>query len=126
MSGSIGDISDIEELDLACLFGNILDNAIEATEKNKEKRIELLFLRQNSNRVIICKNTVSESVLKNNKQLKTTKKQQETHGLGTSIVARIVQKYHGVVEYYEESDMFGVQIILPVRINNTVLAGEQN
>lgn len=122
VSGSIGDISDIDELDLACLFGNILDNAIEATEKTEEKRIELLFLRQNSNRVIICKNTVNESVLKNNKQLKTTKKLQSTHGLGTSIVAKIVKKYHGIVEYFEEFDMFGVQIVLPVRKHDTNLA----
>jgi sensor histidine kinase regulating citrate/malate metabolism len=30
VSGTIGDLSDINELDLACLFGNILDNAVEA------------------------------------------------------------------------------------------------
>ena len=111
ISGSIGDISDIDELDLACLFGNILDNAVEAIQHTNEKRIELLFLRQNSNRIIICKNTIKESVLKNNKELKTTKK--GSHGFGTSIISTIVKQYHGAIEYYEEFDMFGVQIVFP-------------
>lgn len=115
VSGSVGDVSDIDDLDLACLLGNILDNAIEAIQKTEDKRIEILFLRQNSNRVVICKNTVAESVFKTNRKLKTTKNNRETHGLGISIVEKIVKKYHGVVEYFEEFDMFGVQIILPIR-----------
>lgn len=113
VSGSIGDLSDIDELDLASLLGNILDNAVEAIQFASEKLIELFFFKQNSNRVIICKNTIDGSVLKTNKQLKTTKKQDGTHGYGTSIVAKIVEKYHGMIEYYEELDMFGVQVVIP-------------
>lgn len=114
ISGTIGDLSDIRDSDLACLMGNILDNAIEATQELEEKRIELLFSRQNDNRVIICKNTIKESVLKNNKALRSTKKKGDAHGLGHQIVERIVADYHGMIEYFEEFDMFGVQIILPV------------
>ncbi len=113
ISGTIGDLSDIRDSDLACLMGNILDNAIEATQELEEKRIELLFSRQNDNRVIICKNTVKESVLKNNRSLRSTKKKGDAHGLGHQIVERIVADYHGMIEYFEEFDMFGVQIILP-------------
>lgn len=113
ISGSIGDLSDIEEFDLACLFGNILDNAIEALNQVDEKQIELLFMRQNSNRIIICKNTINGSVLSNNKELKSTKKSGDHHGYGTKIVSRIVADYNGCVDYYEEFNMFCVQIILP-------------
>lgn len=113
ISGSIGDLSDINEFDLACLFGNIFDNAIEAIENAKEKRIELMFLRQNSNRVIICKNTIEKSVLQNNKELRTTKKSRDSHGYGTKIIAKIVSDYHCIIDYFEEFDMFGIQIILP-------------
>ena len=113
ISGISGDLSDIDELDLACLFGNILDNAVEAVAEAKEKRIELLFFCKNSNRVIICKNTVNASVLAVNRQLRTTKKE-DSHGYGTTIVARVVEKYHGIVEYFEEFGMFGVQICIPM------------
>lgn len=113
ISGSIGDLSDISELDLACLFGNLIDNAIEAVEQAPEKQIELLFLRQNANRIIICKNTVKESVLKHNKELRSTKKSEDSHGYGTKIIAKIVSDHHGMIDYFEEFGMFGVQIVLP-------------
>ena len=116
ISGSIGDLSDIKELDFVCFLGNILDNAVEAVQKIKktnERRIELLFLRQNSNRIIICKNTIEKSVLKTNKDLKSTKKNKESHGFGTKIIAKIVSDYGGMVDYFEEFNMFGVQVVLP-------------
>jgi len=116
ISGSVGDLSDIKEFDLVCLMGNILDNAIEALDRIEspfDKRIELLFIRQNSNRIIICKNTIENSVLTGNKELKTTKRGKDSHGYGTKIVAKIVSDYHGIVDYFEEFNMFGVQVILP-------------
>ena len=116
ISGSIGDLSDIREFDLICLMGNILDNAIEALERVKnpnDKRIELLFIKQNSNRIIICKNSIEGSVLKSNKELVTTKKSKDAHGFGTKIIAKIVSDYHGMVDYFEDFNMFGVQVILP-------------
>ncbi len=113
ISGSIGDLSDIRDVDLACLIGNILDNAIEALSNVSEKRIELLFSVQNDNRVIICKNTINESVLQSNRELKSTKASGDSHGWGHQIVAKIVSDYHGMVDYFEEFGMFGVQIILP-------------
>ncbi len=115
ISGSIGNLADIKDVDLVCLVGNVLDNAIEAIARVKKgkKRIELLFLRQNANRIIICKNTIEKSVLAENKELKTTKTPSTEHGYGTKIVAKIVSDYGGMVDYFEEFNMFGVQIILP-------------
>ena len=78
------------------------------------KRIELLFSKQNDNRIIICKNTVKESVLKNNPDLRSTKTTGDSHGWGHQIVEKIVSDYHGMIDYFEEFGMFGVQIIIPV------------
>ena len=114
ISGFIGDLSDIRDIDLACLLGNILDNAVEAVAELEDKRIELHFLKQNSNRIILCRNTIGESVLTKNRQLKTTKKDTASHGFGHVIIERIVQDYDGMVDYFEEDGMFGVQVILPV------------
>ena len=114
ISGYVGNYSDIEEVDLACILGNILDNAVEA-QKNVigEKRIELHFLQKNANRIILCKNMIGASVLATNKDLKSTKKSSEPHGFGHRIVEEKVNQYHGVLDYFEEDSMFGIQIILP-------------
>lgn len=111
--GNVGDLSDIADIDLASLIGNILDNAIEAEEKVQHKRIELLFQQQNNNRMIICKNNIEASVLETNRELRSTKKARYRHGYGHQIVADIVLKYNGLVDYFEENGMFGVQILLP-------------
>ena len=113
ISGLIADFSDIEDRDLACLFGNILDNAIEAISELEEKRIEILFSVENASRMIIFKNTIGKSVLKNNPDLRSTKKDNSSHGFGHKIVEKIVSDHRGMIDYFEEGDMFGVQIIFP-------------
>lgn len=115
VSGNIGDLSDISDVDLSCIIGNILDNAVEAVKPLHEKRIELKFAMQNSNRIIICRNTINESVLKKNRFLSTTKDNADEHGLGHKIVASVVESYDGMISYFEENGMFGVQIILPIK-----------
>ena len=117
ITGSIGDISDIEDRDLASMLGNILDNAIEAIAGLEEKRIELLFSVEKTNRIIICKNTIGNSVLKDNPMLLSTKKDKSHHGLGHKIVENIVHEYHGLIDYFEEDDYFGVQIVIPEPLN---------
>lgn len=116
VSGYVGNFDDITDTDLACILGNIIDNAVEAERKIKDKskrQIELHFLLQNQNRIIVCKNTIEESVLKTNNELRTTKKDTVSHGLGHQIVSEIVDKYYGFVDYSEIDDMFCVQIVLP-------------
>jgi len=115
ISGIVSNFDDVEDTDLASIIGNILDNAVEAQEfVTGTKRIELLFRMKNDNRVIICKNTVADSVLKNNKELRSTKKGNGDHGLGHKIVETILKKYDGWVDYFETDDMFGVQVMLPL------------
>ena len=82
-----------------------------------DKRIELHFYRQNSNRVIVCKNTVGAAVLENNKDLVSTKKEPERHGYGHLIIERIVRDNNGMIDYFEDHGMFGVQIVFPTEDN---------
>ncbi len=116
ISGSVGDLSDIRDIDLACLIGNILDNAVEAIAPLDRKIIELLFMKQNSNRVIICKNSIGKSVLAENKDLHSTKVSGAEHGYGHIIINKIVADYNGMVDYFEEDGMFGIQVILPMKM----------
>lgn len=116
VSGVVGDLSNISDSDLVSIFGNIIDNAIEAVDGLDEKRIELLFNRHEDNMIVVCKNTIGESVLEKNRELKTTKSDNAAHGLGHIIVEETVKKLGGMIEYSEEGDMFVVQIILPLKL----------
>ena len=115
VSGVVGDLSDISDGDLVSIFGNIIDNAVEAVEKLDEKRIELLFNKHGDNRIIVCKNTIGASVLEQNGSLKTTKPDRASHGLGHVIVEETVAKLGGMIDYSESGDMFVVEIVLPVK-----------
>ena len=115
ISGNAEMIASISDIDIVGLIGNILDNALEEVvriDDDREKQIELYFLRKNNNRIILCKNTVDRPVLENNSQLLTTKKG-IGHGYGNRIIKSIAQKYGGFVEYSEQKGMFCVQVILP-------------
>lgn len=114
ISETIVDLSDIREVDLACMMGNVFDNAIDAIKNLEDKRIELIFNFINANRVIICRNTIEKSVLEHNKELKSTKPGRNGTGLGHKIIEKVVKNYGGMVDYFEENGMFGVEIILPI------------
>ncbi len=114
ISGSVAPLEQMEPVDLACIVGNILDNALEAQEhiKEGEKLIDLRFLPQQGYTVILCKNTVCGPVLQKGKLKKTAKSDPESHGLGHRIVESTAKKYGGWVDYFEEDGMFGVQVTL--------------
>lgn len=107
--------NSMEDDDMVSLMGNILDNAIEASERLQDrKEIFLEVKKARSYLLIIVKNAISEPVLKNNPGLKSTKEDEVNHGLGVKNVRRIVEKYNGLVTYDEKNDEFTCKIMLLV------------
>lgn len=118
IAGDVSNFSDIADIDMVCILGNILDNAVEALEKvDENKRIELYFSKVNSNRIIACKNTIASSVLDADNHLILTKRDVDFHGLGHKIIESTAEKYGGYVDYFEEDDVFGVQVSIPELFN---------
>ncbi|MBQ8235298.1 MAG: GHKL domain-containing protein [Clostridia bacterium] len=115
LNGSAAPLAHIDPVDLSCIVGNILDNAIEAQQDvpMEKRQIELRFAQHSGCAVILCKNTVNGRVLQNGKLKKTAKSDPESHGLGHQIVEASVKKYGGWVNYFEEDGVFGVQITIP-------------
>lgn len=115
VSGVLSDFSDIAETDLVSVFGNIVDNMAEAIESLEEKRVELLFAKEEKNQIMVFKNSISSSVLTDNCELRSTKKDKESHGFGHIIVEEAVSKIGGIINYSETEDMFSVQMVLPLK-----------
>lgn len=112
---TINDFVGINELDLCDLLSNTLENAITACEMmspDSNKFIYLEISKENNIYTFMIKNSLDKSVISQNPKLRTTKKDRVNHGLGTSIIRDIVNKYNGRYDYYEIDNAFCCSIIL--------------
>lgn len=103
---------NIENIDLCCILQNLLDNAIDASQKEDKKDIQIKMTEQKNYLVIMVKNRSSIDVVKANPSLLTTKADKQYHGIGTKVIKRIVEKYDGVMDMSMESEYFIVNIML--------------
>ncbi len=115
MNCDIAEFDIIKDIDLSIILGNALDNAVEALNKiqdGTDKEVVLTFYTKGNYLNILCSNTITESVLDTNPNLKSTKKSSE-HGFGISSIKDIAAKYNGLVDIYEQNSNFCVHIIIP-------------
>lgn len=102
----------LDPIDIGILFGNLLDNAIEAAEHTQRRRISVDVSIQGFYLSVLVKNSIQDSVVRNNDDFKTTKKDKELHGIGLKNVRELVRKYDGMLDFYEEAGEFCCHIIL--------------
>lgn len=102
--------NQISEYDLCSIFGNILDNAIEACEKlPPEKRyINLKVKRQLDMICIICENPYVEI----NDDLSTQKADKAYHGFGLKRVRKAAESYSGDVNIKSDDGIFSISVLL--------------
>ncbi|MBQ4561543.1 MAG: GHKL domain-containing protein [Clostridia bacterium] len=113
ITGELKELKGVDDLDIASLFGNILDNAIEGTKGSSAPSITLEFSVTGNYQNILCKNSIAASVLKDNPKLHTTKREyRNRHGYGVQSIRRIVEKHNGLIEFYEDEGFFCVHIAL--------------
>ncbi|MDR1550929.1 MAG: GHKL domain-containing protein [Hungatella sp.] len=103
----------IEEFDLCILLCNILDNAIEAVELQKEKQIHIEIYNYAGYQTYLIKNTIEVSILGENPSLNTTKNKKRDHGYGFRQINDIINKYHGHIDIYEMEKYFCIKILIP-------------
>lgn len=61
---------------------------------------------------IAVKNSIAESVLLNNPDLKTDKQNKSEHGFGIKSIKQIADKYDGSIEFNEENGVFIAEVWL--------------
>lgn len=100
-----------KEREICTIFGNLLDNAIEACEKVEGSRwISVKVEKQKQLFFIQIINTIDEIPQKNEKGFLTSKINKELHGFGLKSVQRIVDEYEGDIVYQIENNMFSVRL----------------
>lgn len=93
----------IENRDLCSLFGNLLDNAIEANEGIAGGRyLELVLEGDGEELEIVCRNSTAGGVAVTGNRLPQTKKDRRWHGYGSRIIREIAEKYQGELIYRSE------------------------
>ena len=88
-------LREVEDIDLVAILGNIMDNALTASEKSSAKILSLDTTWRNSYSVIIVANSCDKEPNSFDRQLITTKENQKLHGYGLKSVAKTLQKYNG-------------------------------
>jgi len=110
---SFADASFMELLDISTIFGNALDNAIEASEKLPEDR-RLITVRAKRVRdmlVIAVENNASpDSSIPEG----TTKEDAFLHGFGLANIKKAVERYGGQCSIRAEKERFVLKILIPV------------
>lgn len=110
----VTDLGGIMESDICTLLGNLLDNAIEACRKCKEyKSIEIFITKAiGIIRICIINTTPSTDLSFKGKSLQTSKKDKESHGIGTQIINVIAEKYNGDASFELKDNKFIATVYL--------------
>ena len=106
----------MDPLDIYSLFGNALDNAIEAVLKAKhEERFITLTMKEKNNMIVIKMSNTCKTKVDFINGLPLTTKNTHEHGFGTRSIQYIAEKYNGKVQFKSENDIFTVNIFIPLR-----------
>ncbi len=108
----------ITETDLYNLFGNALDNSIEAVSKINDydkRRINLIVKNMMSFVSINIENYFEGQIeLDKHGIPKTTKNNVQYHGFGMKSIKMIINKYHGDLKIVTDDDIFSLCILFPL------------
>lgn len=108
-----GGIDFVEPLDISTIFGNAIDNAIEACEKLAENQ-RLITIKAECVRDMLLI-TIENSTLSEAQPIEgTTKQDHFLHGFGISNIKNAVEKYGGQCSFRQEDGTYRLKILIPI------------
>ena len=107
-------LTNMDDIDLVAVLGNLMDNAVSAAEQSQLKKISLVTAKRNSYSIIIISNSYDTPPNTVSGTLVTTKADREHHGYGLKSVKKVLKKYDGDFEwnYDETSHNFTVTVMI--------------
>lgn len=112
VSGKFPKECRIDAYDLCTIFSNVLSNALEATVKTEKKEISLDCRYENSNIILVAKNTFNDIGQFSNDKIITNKSDLNYHGFGLENIRNCVEKNNGVLDIEIEQGIFQIMIML--------------
>lgn len=113
------ELSFLSPYDTYALFGNAINNAIEAVSKikEKEKRVVSLVVRKKGTLLSIHLENYFDGELQidpNTHLPLTSKENKLDHGYGTRSIKLLAEKYGGQATFSTQNDIFLLDILLPI------------
>lgn len=104
----------IDAIDISSVVSNLIDNAIEATEKTNKPYIKLKIFMYSRYLTIYVKNSFldNETLETAQGRLLTTKEDSTLHGYGMQIIETLSQKYDGGCEWIMKNGIFKMNVIM--------------
>lgn len=112
----VNDLSDlkIKDEDIVLILSNLLNNAIEASEKCNEAVVRLKFVKEKKQIIISVVNTMANEPLINGNKFVTSKTEDaDMHGIGIENIKEAVGKYGGSCVIKHDSKSFRFAILIP-------------
>ncbi len=104
------DMNFLEAIDATTIFGNLIDNAIEAVEKvNEDRYIEVSIMPYQEMVLVRIKNTSLPLKWKNGMPVSEKGK---NHGIGLLNVKRSIEKYDGDISIQQKNGIVTVDLLL--------------
>ena len=107
----------ISSMDMVSLFGNLIDNAIEAVKnlEDPEKAIINLNVRTQNGMILIhCENYFSSDLTMVDGLPVTTKDDPVFHGYGVKSMRYVAEKYGGTLSFVADGDVFNTNVMIPI------------
>ena len=106
-------LSFISDYDISAILDNLLRNAIESAEKEKNPYISLSLESDNKFHKIILKNSCSTKPIEDKNNLVTTKSNKNIHGYGMKSIQKALDNYNGELEWAYNNNEFKIIILIP-------------
>lgn len=105
-------IDFMEPLDISTIFGNAIDNAIEASENVPEYK-RLITVKAERVRDMLLITIENNTAPGNHLTEGTTKKDRFVHGFGIPNIKKAVEKYSGQCSFQQEERVYRLKILFP-------------